>query len=579
MYRPGLSIVFSGSGGAGAMSAGELLVRAAADAGYYASMTRLFGAQVRGGEAAALVQVAVEPITCQPDNFDVLVALDWINVGQFAPEIPLNAASIILADPALGPTPAIVAKSHARTIPLLIRSTASTPLERALGSKHSNVFAAGVVAALLGLPTTILRKELHTVLGGKSEAVTQANAAALDAGMSAAAALDLDLHLAAPHGAPRWLLTGNQAIGVGALRGGIRFVGCYPITPATDLVEWLGPQLPKLDGRLVLAEDELAAVNMVLGASFGGVPAMTVTSGPGLSLMVESIGLAVAAEVPAVIVNVMRSGPSTGIPSKTEQSDINIAVYGSHGDAPRLVLAPTSVRDCMFTTEWAVHLAESLQTPVIILSDQALGQAYAVVDPKVHRPQEARRLTDLPPGPFKRYALDTSPITPMPSPGTPGGQWVGEGLTHNERGLPVGAAAPHVAQIQKRANKFAQFEPGPLWGETWGDGEIAIITFGSGIGAAQEAARKLTTAGQSTRVIGLRVIAPLPVEAIAAALVGSSRVIVMEQNHGAQLYHYLLAYRAIPPSAESLARPGPLPFRPNEVTAHVQAGLCHASRL
>ena len=175
---------------------------------------------------------------------------------------------------------------------------------------------------------------------------------------AAAASLDLDLRLAPPHPAARWLMTGNQAVAVGALRGRVRFVRCYPITPATDLVEWMAPQLKKLGGRLALAEDELAAINMVLSASNGGVPAMTVTSGPGLSLMVETIGLGIAAEIPAVIVNVMRGGPSTGIPSKTEQSDVNIAVYGGHGDAPRIVLAPTSVRDCMFTGEWTVYLAE-----------------------------------------------------------------------------------------------------------------------------------------------------------------------------------------------------------------------------
>ena len=135
------------------------------------------------------------------------------------------------------------------------------------------------------------------------------------------------LRLAPPRPAARSLMTGNQAVAVGALRGGVRFVGCYPITPATDLVEWMAPQLQKLGGRLALAEDELAAINMVLGASYAGVPAMTVTSGPGLSLMIESIGLGIASEIPAVIVDVMRGGPSTGIPSKTEQSDVNIGEH------------------------------------------------------------------------------------------------------------------------------------------------------------------------------------------------------------------------------------------------------------
>src|SRR5581483_10716556 len=190
--------------------------------------------------------------------------------------------------------------------------------------------------------------------------------------------------------------------------------------PATDLVEWLAPEMLKLGGRLVLAEDELAAINMTLGASYGGTPAMTVTSGPGLSLMVETLGLAVAAEIPLVVIDVMRAGPSTGIPSKTEQSDVNIAVYGGHGDAPRIVLAPTSVADCLLTTEWAVYLAESLQTPVIVLSDQIMGQAQAVIDPAIARPQPlARRLNGGPSGAaFRRYALGDDPVTPMPRPGT-----------------------------------------------------------------------------------------------------------------------------------------------------------------
>jgi 2-oxoglutarate ferredoxin oxidoreductase subunit alpha len=569
MARPFFSVVFSGSGGAGAMSAGELLLRAAAEAGYYGVMSRLYGAQVRGGEAAALVHISTEPVSCQPDRFDLFVALDWEHVDQFAPEIPLDDQTIILADPQSGATPASIAKSGAKTVAFKMFNADATPLERALQGKHINVFAAGAVAALAGLPAPGLHVALATVLGGKNAQAKKTNSAALDAGIAASAALDLDLRLAPSHTTPRWLLTGNQALAVGALRGGVRFAGCYPITPATDLVEWLAPQIAKLGGRLALAEDELAAINMVLGASFGGVPAMTVTSGPGLSLMIEGIGLGIAAEIPAVIIDVMRGGPSTGIPSKTEQSDVNIAIYGGHGDAPRVVVAPTSVRDCMFTGEWAVYLAESLQSPVIVLSDMALGQTLTVVDPKPERPQPLKRRTDLPEGPFKRYAIGPDPVTPMPRPGTPHGQWVGEGLTHNEIGIPVGGASAHAAQLDKRARKFAQFDPGNLWGEVWGEGDTAILTFGSGIGPAQEAARRLKAAGKTTRVVSLRVLSPLPISAIAHALDGAKRIVVMEQNHSAQLYHHLLAHKAIPSRAESIARPGPLPFRPAEIAAHL----------
>lgn len=570
MGKTSIAVVFSGSGGAGAMSAGELLLRAAAEAGYYGSMNRLFGPQVRGGEAAALVQISTEPTVCQPDRFDLFVALDWEKTDQFASEIPLDDRSIVICDPGAGATPQSIAKSGARTIPVVMGASGMTPLERAFAGKHTNVFAAGLVSALAGLKAPLLHDALATVLGGKSTGVMRGNAAALDAGIAAADTLDLGFELAPPSAAPRWLISGNEAIAVGALRGGVRFVGCYPITPATDLVEWLSPQIAKLGGRLVMAEDELAAINLILGSSYAGVPAMTVTSGPGLSLMVESIGLAVAAEVPAVVVNVMRGGPSTGIPSKTEQSDVSIAIYGGHGDAPRLVVAPTSVRDCMFTSEWAVYLAESLQSPVIVLSDQSFGLARTVIDPKPDRPEAMSRLTTFASdAPFKRYEIGKDAVTPMPPPGAPHGQWVAEGLTHNETGIPVGSASMHAAQLDKRARKFAQFDPGALWGDVWGDGDTAIVTFGSSIGPAQEAARRLTAVGHPTRVVGLRVLSPLPLPALADALDGTTRIVVMEQNHGGQLYRHLLAHKAVPQDAESLARPGPLPFRPAEITAHL----------
>lgn len=565
-----LSVVFAGSGGSGAMTAGTVFLRSAALTGYYGMMTQLFGPQVRGGEAAALVQVSTDPIDCQPDRFDLFVALDWEKLEQFAPEIPLDDRSIIIADPAAGHIPVAIAKSKARVVALPMHDPAATRLDRALRGTRSNIFAAGALGALAGIDAAILRAALTSVLGGKGADVMRSNATALEAGIKAAP-LGFDFKLAPSRRTHRWFITGNEAVSLGALRAGVRFVACYPITPATDLVEWLAPELAKLGGRLVLAEDELAAVNMAVGASYSGVPAMTVTSGPGLSLMVETIGLAVAAEIPLVVVDVMRGGPSTGIPSKTEQSDVNIAIHGGHGDAPRVVLAPMSVGDCMVTAEWAVYIAESLQTPVIVLSDQAMGQAHAVIDSGFRRPAPLkRRVNGTAAGAqFKRYAINENPVTPMPPPGTPGYQWVGEGLTHNEVGIPVSGAGAHAAQINKRSKKLQQFKPGDFWGEVWGGGETAILTFGSCIGPAREAARRLTALGRPTRAIGLRQLCPVPTAELGKALTGVKELVVLEQNHSAQLYHYLRGQGAVPSDCISIARPGPLPFRPGEIVAHL----------
>jgi 2-oxoglutarate ferredoxin oxidoreductase subunit alpha len=552
------------------MTAGAVYLRAAAGAGYYGMMTELFGAQVRGGESAALVQISTAPIQAQPDRYDLFVALDWEKVEQFAAEIPLDETSIIIADPKAGPVPPGVARSKGRVVALSMGDP-SGRLESALHGRRVNMFAAGAASALIGLPESEVQAAIETIFAGRGETLTAANVKNAEAGAAIAAALQLDIRLDPPRAAPRWLISGNQAVALGALRGGVRFVGCYPITPATDLVEWLAPHLRDLGGRLVLAEDELASINMTLGASFGGTPAMTVTAGPGFSLMVEALGLATAAEVPVVLVDVMRAGPSTGIASKTEQSDINLAIYGAHGDAPRIVLAPMSVADCINTAEYAVYTAEAFQSPVIVLSDQAIGQATTVIDPVEERPVPLkRRINGVPPAkPFKRYAIGPDPVTPMPSPGTPGYEWVAEGLTHNEAGLPASGAGAHVAQIRKRARKIASFDPGEYWGESWGEGDVAVLAIGSTIGPAREAAERLAAMGRKVRVVGLRVLSPLPLDSIAKALAGVNRVVVVEQNHGAQLYHHLVGQKAIPPGAESVARSGPLPFLASEIASYV----------
>jgi len=495
--RKSLAVVFAGSGGSGAMSAGAVFLRACARAGYFGMMNQLFGAQVRGGESAALVQIGVEPIEAQPDRYDLFVALDWEKVEQFAAEIPLDEASVILADPQAGAMPPNIAKSKARNVAFAM----TDGVKHGRGPQRVNMTAVGAICALVGLSTGDVEAAVADVFKDKAAFVIAANQQSAASGFAASANLTINFRLDPPHHAARWLISGNQAIALGALRGGVRFVGCYPITPATDLVEWLAPHLLKLGGRLVLGEDELASVNMALGASYGGTPAMTVTAGPGLSLMVETLGLAVAAEIPLVLVDVMRAGPSTGIASKTEQSDINLAVYGAHGDAPRVVMAPMSVADCASTAEFATYVAEAYQTPVIVLSDQQLGQSTTVIESRQPRPKPMTRRVDgvatSPEQPFKRYAIGADPVTPMPPPGTPGHEWVAEGLTHNEAGLPASGAGVHVAQINKRAKKIARFDAGEWWGECWGDSPTAIIAFGSTIGPARGPARRGARCGSS----------------------------------------------------------------------------------
>jgi 2-oxoglutarate ferredoxin oxidoreductase subunit alpha len=332
----------------------------------------------------------------------------------------------------------------------------------------------------------------------------------------------------------------------------------------------MAPMLTKLGGALVQAEDELASINMIIGASFGGVPALTATAGPGLSLMTESIGLAVAAEVPVVVLDVMRGGPSTGIPAKGEQSDLNIALNGLHGDAPHVVVAPNSIADCLGTTQWAVHLAEELQVPTIVLSDQFLGQTRAVVD----RPADlhfmgGRSVLEAGFQGYGRYALTESGISPMAIPGTPNAAYTADGLEHNERGVPSSQSTDHSAQLDKRERKLLGYEYGNHWAEIEGEGEMAIVTFGSCTGTAREALSRLSSQGIAVRLVSLRLLAPAQPQRLAAALAGVKRVLVVEQNHSGQFLHHLRAESDLPGEVRSLRHPGPLPIRAAEICREI----------
>src|SRR5450631_2724402 len=464
-----LSIVLTGSGGAGVMTAGQILLDAATNCGLYGFMTRSTGPQIRGGEAAAMIRLSSKPVQSPGDRFDILLALDFENLQRFADELPLDTASLIIADPAAGEMPGFL-KNTGAAIGLVPMSK----LAKGVKGGRIAMVALGILARLIGLPEAAIIAAVAASIGRKKPEALVASEAAVLLGASAApdvAVPKLPLPSAPKQG--RWSITGNEATGFGALKGGVKFVAGYPITPATEILEWMAHALPQCGGVLVQAEDELASINMIMGASYGGTPSLTATAGPGLSLMIESLGLAVASEIPVLVVAVMRSGPSTGIATKSEQSDLNIAVYGPHGDAPHIVTAPLSVGDCLLTAQWSVHLAETFQTPVIMLSDQSLGQARVVID----RPEEVtfqtkRLAPEASVAGYERYAVTESGVSAMAIPGLPGGQYTADGLTHNARGTPSSQAKDHVGQLDKSQRKLGAFDFGAHWAEIDGEGEL-----------------------------------------------------------------------------------------------------------
>ncbi len=563
-----ITVALVGSGGSGVMTAGDFLLRAASKAGWYGMMTRSSGPQIRGGEAAAYVTLSSRPVDAPSDRFDMLYAIDWKNAERFSAEIPLDTASLIVSGEAGATVPDAFTKGGARIAELDVKA-----LLKDVSGGRPNMLALGVVCTLMGIQPDAVEDVLESRLGKKGAMAIESSTAAAELGAKCARDLPSFPKLSTPaqNGPEHWVITGNQAAGLGALRGGIRFVAAYPITPATEILEWMSPRLPKVGGNLVQAEDELASINMAIGASYGGTPSLTATSGPGLALMTESIGLAIASETPVVVVDVMRGGPSTGIPTKSEQGDLNLAVFGLHGDAPHVVVAPTSISDCVFTTQWAVHLAESMQTAAIVLSDQALGQTISVIDKPADIAFATRRLVaDTVDESYNRYALTGTGVSPMSLPGTPGGQYTADGLEHNPRGTPSSTAEDHAAQMEKRLQKIVEFDYGSHWADIDGDGDVAVVTWGSMTGPVREAARRVDPDGSKVRVVSLRLLAPAKPEWLAEALDGVERTLVVEQTHSAQFYHYLYSHFGLDTNAEPFHRPGPLPLRPAELEAKIR---------
>lgn len=563
------SFAVVGSGGAGAITAGSILLEAAGKSGLYGLLTRSVGPQIRGGEAAALVRLSAEPAACMSKEFDILVALDWKNADRFIGNMPVAPGGLVICDPAAGSPPKAVLDADCTIVECPIGALAKN-----VSGGRENMIAVGLITQLVGLPLDILMKTVASKLERKGADAIETGRACIEAGMNAALKFPRTKSLSpsADQGSRRWLITGNEAVGLGAMRGGVTFAAAYPITPATEVLEYLAPSLASIGGALVQAEDELASINMIIGASYGGRASITATSGPGLALMMESLGLAAASEVPIVVVDVMRVGPSTGIATKSEQSDLNIAVYGLHGDADHVVVAPLSVTDCLFTAQWAVHIAETLQSPVVVLSDQSIGQARVLID----KPADITFLTKRKPHiasdeTYYRYALTADGVSPMAIPGQPGGQYTADGLTHSVRGTPSSSRSDQHEQMVKRRDKIEGFDYGDYWGVAEGDvaSDTVILTWGSMTGAAREALDLLSDQGIAARLVALRQISPFPLEALEAALAGAKRVLFVEQTFSGQFYRHVRAHMDLPFEIRKLNREGPFDIGPDEIATQI----------
>ena len=580
----GLTLFLMGSGGDGVITAGDLLARAAAHDGLSCRLTKSFGPQIRGGESAVWLQLDTRPVRAPAEAADVVLVFSWRSLPQFRAELRFAEGAIVLQDEAdEGNAPTDLVDVGGRPV----RPPLSVPLRRIAEEEAGthlgrNVVAVGFLAGLLGLPADTVPDALERRFRKKGANVFARNVRAFQRGRGLGEE-DRFVELRAPplrgDGSPQLLMTGNDAVALGALRARLDLFAGYPITPASEILSCLAAQLPATGGTVIQAEDEIAAMSMVIGASFGGKKAMTATSGPGLSLMVEAIGLASQAEIPCVIIDVQRGGPSTGMPTRTEQGDLHLALYGAHGDAPRVVLAAEDVASCFSQTVRAFSLAERFQTPVILLTDQAIGHreeslpADALTLPEELERLARRRMPEPnPEEPYLRFVLGDDPVSPMSAPGIEGCAYNTSGIVHTESGSPTSAPAVHQAMSEKLARKMALVAADYEGWRVAGDAEAprGIVTWGSTTGSAVEAAAALGARGRPTAVLVVSLLSPLPVAAITRFVGEREQVAVVDLSFSGQLARVLRAEGVALAGATLVHRAGGQSFTAGELVERLE---------
>lgn len=405
--------------------------------------------------------------------------------------------------------------------------------------KGKNVYALGLLARMFDLNVPKLHRLLQERFTGKDPKIAETALNAFNAGYNYTLATAPELFQFKPGenvGQAQVVMSGNEALGYGLIAAGVRFGAGYPITPWSDIMELLRRELPKYGGQFQQCEDEIASVSMAIGASWGGRVAVTGSSGPGIALKTEAIGWAVMAEMPLVVVDVQRGGPSTGMPTNIEQSDLNIAVYGGHGDSPRVVIAPSTVEDCFYSAIEAVNIARKYSTPVILVTDQGIATRIEAFK----EPDLQKIVQDISPDfsavtEHKPYDLSAPDgVTRHIAPGTrvaSGKYPVVTGLEHDELGHPTGSPKLHIQMTAKRRNKLKKLAaelPTPVvYGPA--EGQVLLVSWGSAQGPTQEAVKAARAAGKAVSALHIKYISPLPND-LDKIFEGFTNVFVVELN-------------------------------------------------
>jgi len=575
-----ISVMIAGKAGDGVLFTGNVLAKILKKQGWNVLTYSDFPSNIKGESTNYTVRASLERIYGRGDETDVFIAFDCKAILFHARK--MAEGGILLCDGEDFVQLAPSQKEGKVFYKFPLRKLAKENFSREI---FKNMIALGALCFILDLDFPVIEKIITEAFRKKKgEEIVQKNIQAFHLGFNQA---EKTINKEERHpllrrkDSNRIILSGDEAIGFGALAAGCRFFAAYPICPASEIWQWLALYLPQFNGLVVQTEDELAALNMALGASYAGVRSMTATSGPGASLMMEAFGLAGMAEIPIVIVHVQRVGPSTGMPTKSEQGDLNQWIYGSHGDFPRIVISPGTVEECFEFTIKAFDLAEIYQCPVVLITEQDYGQNLRSVDKfeiskvriergKLLSQEELLSIKD-----FKRYEFTSDGISPRALPGMKNGLQMVESNEHNERGYRDEDPENRIRMMQKRMKKLESAAqeaiPPKIWGES--EAEIGIIGCGSTFGPILEAIAQLKERAIRARFLQMRTLWPFPSKEVEEFIADSKKIFIVENNFSGQLALLIRSQVQSRFEMSKVLKYSGRPFRPQEISVYIQKAL------
>jgi 2-oxoglutarate ferredoxin oxidoreductase subunit alpha len=519
-----LTILIGGEAGQGLVTLGQLLAKSLVRGGYSIIVTQSYQSRIRGGHNTYAITVSVDEIYAPKEKIDIVIAFDRDTVSLHREH--LSSQGLIILDEALDVQG-----------DLLLR----VPFRELAKERFSNIVALGVVGSLLGLEEGLMARAIDDFFGEKDRIAGEENRRAISTAIGWSASNAKSDHKLPPVTDPphRVMMNGNEAIALGAVSAGLRFYSFYPMTPATSIGITLAGWAKQMGMIIEQAEDEIAAINMAIGASFTGAPSMVATSGGGFTLMVEGISLAAMTETPVVVVVAQRPGPATGLPTRTEQADLEFVLHSGHGEFPRAIFSPGTVEECFHLTRHAFELAERYQGPIFLLTDQLLADSYRAVMPFdiENMPSVMVGSESVQSAPYSRYAFTENGVSPRLLPGMSDHLVVNDSDEHTEDGHITEDLSIRRQMVDKRLRKGDEIRSKVIPPDAEGEEspDILLISWGSSKGAVLEAASRLRSDGEKVATIHFPQVWPLVPEQFMRRIKEARLVACVESNATGQL--------------------------------------------